>query len=355
MNDRQRKIIHVDMDCFYAAVETRDDPSLKGVPLAVGGSPTGRGVIATCNYEARAFGIHSAMATAYAIRLCPHLHIIRPRMAHYVEISKQIRAIFSRYTDVIEPLSLDEAFLDVSNSSILDGSATRIAMAIRHAIRSELQLTASAGVAPNKFLAKVASDENKPDGLCVVTPDKVVQFVRDLPLKKIPGVGKVTLERLEQHGLRTCADVRAMGEKELVLRFGGFGQTLFRRARGIDDRELVTHWVRKSLSVEHTFSEDIPDPESAIEALDSLYLELSRRLAKSGTRPIRNQQIKLKFSDFRVTTMERHSVKLDKATFEELMPLAWERGAGKGIRLLGIGVAFRDEDDPVVLNQLTLF
>ena len=199
--ERQRKIIHVDMDCFYAAVEMRDDPSLKGIPLAVGGSSDRRGVISTCNYEARAFGVHSAMATATAIRLCPKLKVIPGRMSHYQAVSKQIREIFSRYTQIIEPLSLDEAYLDVSDCELFQGSATRIAEDIRRAIKQELGLTASAGVAPNKFLAKVCSDENKPDGQCVIAPDEVDAFVVRLPLRKIPGVGKVTQARLANAGL----------------------------------------------------------------------------------------------------------------------------------------------------------
>ena len=177
----QRKIIHIDMDCFYAAVEMRDDPSLKGKPLAVGGASDRRGVISTCNYEAREFGVHSAMATAYALKLCPGLKVVSGRMSHYQEISRQIRAIFERYTHIIEPLSLDEAFLDVSDSELFQGSATRIAEDIRRAISTELDLTASAGVAPNKFLAKICSDENKPDGICVVTPDPVSYTHLTLP------------------------------------------------------------------------------------------------------------------------------------------------------------------------------
>jgi DNA polymerase-4 len=355
MATRQRKIIHIDMDCFYAAIEIRDDPSLRGIPIAVGGSAQHRGVITTCNYEAREYGVHSAMATAYALRLCPSLTVLPVRMSHYVSVSKQIREIFRRYTDIIEPLSLDEAFLDVSEVDLFNGSATLIAQDIRDTIRRELNLTASAGVAPNKFLAKICSDENKPDGQCVVTPAQVDAFVSKLPLGKIPGVGKVTLKRLETHGLRTCQDVRDMGEQELIRHFGGLGEFLFKRAHGIDDRELTTHWVRKSVSVERTFPEDIPDPEAATAALDALFDELTRRLEASRDRQIKNQQVKLKFSDFRVTTMERHSNRLDRSLFEELVPLAWERGAGKGIRLRGIGVTFRDDDGVAEENQLSLF
>ena len=351
---RQRKIIHIDMDCFYAAVEMRDNPALRGIPIAVGGAANRRGVITTCNYEAREFGVHSAMATAYAMRLCPSLTVLPVRMSYYKEVSNQLREIFKRYTDIIEPVSLDEAYLDVSDTRAFNGSATLIARDIRDTIRRELNLTASAGVAPNKFLAKICSDENKPDGQCVVTPDEVDDFVRGLSLSKIPGVGKVTVKRLEQHGLSTCEHVRALGETELVRRFGGLGEFLYKRSQGIDERELTTHWVRKSLSVERTFPEDLPEPSTVGDIFESLYEELGRRLESSRDRHIKNQQVKLKFSDFQVTTIERASSRLDRDLFLELIPLAWERGAGKGIRLMGIGVTFRDEDR-VAEDQLTLF
>ena len=351
----QRKIIHVDMDCFYAAVEMRDDPGLRGIPLAVGGSADRRGVIATCNYIAREFGVHSAMATAYARRLCPELKVIPGRMAHYREVSKEIHAIFRRYTDIIEPLSLDEAFLDVSDTRHHEGSATLIARAIREAIRAELQLTASAGVAPNKFIAKICSDENKPDGQFVVTPAEVDQFCKHLPLKKIPGVGKVTMKRLADQGLNTCLDIRELGEQECVRRFGSMGALLYKRAYGIDNRELTTNWVRKSVSVERTFPEDINELEGARSALINLLPELKQRLEKHADRQIQNLQVKLKFADFNQTTIERGALTLDKNLYLELLPLAWERGLGQGIRLLGIGVSFRDENRVADESQLPLF
>lgn len=351
----QRKIIHIDMDCFYAAVEMRDDPTLKDIPLAVGGAADKRGVISTCNYIAREFGIHSAMATAYALRLCPELKVIPGRMSHYQSVSKQIREIFQRYTEIIEPLSLDEAFLDVTDAPFFKGSATLIAQDIRAAISRELNLTASAGVAPNKFLAKICSDENKPDGQCVVTPDEIAAFVKNLSLKKIPGVGKVTVKRLAGYGLQTCADVREMGKEELVRILGSFGEHLYKRAHGIDNRELTTQWIRKSLSVERTYAQDIPEPEVAMPSLDKLYEELQKRLEKHSDRAIRNLQVKLKFADFQQTTMERGCRELQKSLFEKLMYLAWERGNGKGIRLLGIGVTFIDDDQIAEDNQMSLF
>ena len=352
---RQRKIIHIDMDCFFAAIEMRDDPSLKGIPVAVGGSASGRGVITTCNYEAREYGLHSAMATARALRLCPRLTLLPVRMGYYREVSAQIREVLGRYSDIIEPVSLDEAYLDVSDADILGGSATLIAREIRDTIRRELALTASAGVAPNKFLAKICSDENKPDGQCVVSPEGVAAFVRHLPLSKIPGVGRVTVKRLARHGLSTCDHVRRMGETELVRRFGNLGQFLFMRAHGIDDRELSTHRTRKSLSVERTFPEDIGHLEQVEDVFEALFAELQRRLQSSSHRRIRSQQVKLKFSDFRVTTMERATWSLDKALFRELLPLAWARGEGKAIRLMGMGVGFREDDQVREERQLSLF
>ncbi|MBO6655838.1 MAG: DNA polymerase IV [Pseudomonadales bacterium] len=352
---RRRKIIHVDMDCFYAAVEMRDDPSLRDIPLAVGGSADRRGVISTCNYIAREYGVHSAMATAYAKRLCPDLKVIPGRMSYYQEVSRQIREIFQRYTEIIEPLSLDEAFLDVTDAEHHEGSATLIAEAIRDAIREELQLTASAGIAPNKFIAKICSDENKPDGQYVVTPDEVEAFCRDLPLKKIPGVGKVTVKRLGDQGLQTCNDIRELGEQECVRRFGSLGALLFKRSQGIDNRELTTNWVRKSVSVERTFPEDINDIDGAVSAMSDLIGELQRRLEKHADRHIRNLQVKLKFADFNQTTIERRAISLDENLFQELLPLAWERGNGQGIRLLGLGVSFRDENKIAAESQLKLF
>jgi DNA polymerase-4 len=348
-NPEQRKIIHVDMDCFYAAVEMRDKQELRGIPLAVGGSADRRGVIATCNYQAREFGIHSAMATAYARRLCPDLKVVPGRMSYYQEVSRQIRAIFRRYT------SLDEAFLDVTDTLLCHGSATLMAEEIRGSIKRELNLTASAGVAPNKFIAKICSDENKPDGQFVVTPADVDNFCRDLPLRKIPGVGKVTVKRLEGIGLKTCKDVRALGEEECVRRLGSLGALLYKRSFGIDDRKLTTQWVRKSVSVERTFPEDIPFYEQAEEPLRSLYIELERRMEKHAERRIKNQQVKLKFADFTQTTIERSSGNLDISLFSDLLPLAWERGHGQGIRLLGLGVSFRDDDVIAEESQMTLF
>ncbi|MGA9618935.1 MAG: DNA polymerase IV, partial [Serratia proteamaculans] len=229
-----RKIIHVDMDCFFAAVEMRDDPSLRDIPLAIGGSADRRGVISTANYPARRYGVHSAMSTAMALKLCPHLKLLPGRMAAYKEASQHIREIFARYTPLIEPLSLDEAYLDVTDCSQCNGSATLIAEQIRQTISDELNLTASAGIAPIKFLAKIASELNKPNGQYVITPAQVPAFLQQLPLSKIPGVGKVTAKRLEDVGLITCADVQQYDLVALLKRFGKFGRVLWERCQGID-------------------------------------------------------------------------------------------------------------------------
>ena len=351
----QRKIIHVDMDCFYAAVEMRDNPRLRDIPIAVGGAADKRGVISTCNYVARGFGVHSAMATAYAMRLCPNLTVVPGRMKYYREISHQIREIFRRYTDVLEPLSLDEAYLDVSEADHCLSSATLMAEEIRAAIRHELNLTASAGIAPNKFIAKICSDLNKPDGQFVVTPEEVDLFVKDLPLGKIPGVGKVTEKRLAGIDLITCADIRALGREETIRQLGRLGSLLFERAYGIDDRPVSTTSVRKSLSVEKTFPTDIPEISLAVDPLKNLFVELKRRILDLPSRRIKNLQVKLKFTDFTQTTIERAGTELELDLFLNLLPQAWERGHNQGIRLLGLGVSFQEEDKIMNQDQMSLF
>lgn len=341
-----KKIIHIDMDCFYAAVEMRDDPALQNVPIAIGGSADRRGVISTCNYPARKFGVRSAMATAQALKLCPDLILVPGRMELYVEVSKQIRAVFSRYTDKVEPLSLDEAYLDVSESSLFSGSATLIAQDIRKSIYEETQLTASAGVAPCKFVAKIASDENKPNGICVITPDKLDNFVKGLPLGKIPGVGKVTVQKLHQLGLYTCADVRTFPLEQLVKKFGKFGPVIWNRSHGIDERDLSLSRERKSVGVERTLAEDLVTDKECLDMIDVLYPKLYERLksARSNMR-IQSQGVKLKFSDFQQTTVEHKCQSLDKAYFIELLEEALQRKANRGIRLVGLHVGLPTNHD----------
>lgn len=348
-----RKIIHVDMDCFYAAVEMRDNPALRDIPIAIGGSHTRRGVISTANYPARKFGVHSAMATATALKLCPHLKVIPGRFDAYKEASAHIREIFSRYTSLIEPLSLDEAYLDVSDSPHCHGSATLMAREIRQTIERELDLTASAGVAPIKFVAKIASDMNKPNGQYVITPEELPQFLLTLPLAKIPGVGKVTAKKLEELGLLTCADVQKTDLAALLKRFGKFGRVLWERCNGIDEREVVTDRLRKSLGVERTLSADIHEWEECLEIIDYLYAELERRL--KVVKPdlhIARQGVKLKFNDFQQTTQEHVWPVLNKDDFINVAKKTWEeRRAGRGVRLVGLHVTLLN---PQLERQLLL-
>ncbi|AUX71857.1 DNA polymerase IV [Erwinia pyrifoliae] len=348
-----RKIIHVDMDCFFAAVEMRDNPSLRDIPIAIGGSEMQRGVISTANYPAREYGVRSAMSTAMALKLCPHLTVIRGRYDAYKEASTQIRDIFSRYTTLIEPLSLDEAYLDVTDSPHCQGSATLIARQIRDTISRELNLTASAGVAPIKFLAKIASDINKPNGQFVITPEEVPDFLQRLPLAKIPGVGKVTARKLEELGLNTCADVQKADLAMLLKRFGKFGRVLWERCNGIDDREVIVERERKSLGVERTLSQDIHSWEACLEIIDLLYDELDRRLSKiKPDRLIARQGVKLKFTDFQQTTQEHAWPELNKADLIEVARKSWdERRAGRGVRLVGLHVTLLD---PQLERQLLL-
>lgn len=348
-----RKIIHVDMDCFFAAVEMRDNPGLRDIPIAIGGSRETRGVISTANYPARKFGVHSAMSTAMALKLCPHLKVIPGRFEAYKAASQHIREIFSRYTPLIEPLSLDEAFLDVSESPHCQGSATRMAQEIRATIWQELQLTASAGIAPIKFLAKIASDMNKPDGQFVITPQEMDDFILTLPLAKIPGVGKVTAKKLAELGLNTCGDVRRADLALLLKRFGKFGRVLWERCHGVDEREVVTERLRKSLGVERTLAEDIHSWEACLEIIDRLYDELERRLVQiKPDRQIARQGVKLKFNDFQLTTQEHVWPELNKQDLIAVARKTWdERRAGRGVRLVGLHVTLLN---PQLERQLLL-
>lgn len=350
---KQRKIIHIDMDSFFASVEERDEPSFRGIPLAVGGNEKQRGVISTSNYEARKYGVRSAMSTAYALKLCPHLTVVPGRMQVYKEVSAQIRAIFERYTHLIEPLSLDEAFLDVTECQQLHGSATLIAEAIRNDIRKELNLTASAGVAPIKFLAKVASDLNKPDGQFVIPPDEVQSVIDTLPLEKIPGVGKVSLQKLHNAEFYLCADIKNSNYYELLRRFGRMGGALWNFSHGIDDREVVTERERKSIGVERTFSTNITTFEECWLFIErKLYPELDKRLRHaSSEKEIIKQGIKMKFADFQLTTIEHGHSKLELECFRELLREILQRQKGREIRLLGLSVMLKPQEH---VKQLSL-
>ncbi len=338
-----KKIIHVDMDCFYAAVEMRDFPEYQNIPLAVGGDGP-RSVLSTCNYQARKFGVRSAMSAIKAKQLCPELTIVHGRMSVYKEVSDHIREIFSRYTNLIEPLSLDEAFLDVTNSNQCQGSATLIAEQIRADIFNELNLTASAGIAPNKFIAKIASDENKPNGQCVISPDKVTNFVEQLSLKKIPGIGPKTFQKLQSFGFTTCADIRASSIINLTMIVGKFATSLYQKAHGIDNRELEVSRQRKSLAIETTLAADIFTEKECLMVIEKLYPTLLQRLEKVKGRKIVRQGIKLKFNDFNQTTVEQQSLAAEEDIFNLLLPKAFERAKGRGIRLVGLTLGFAEED-----------
>ncbi|QIW16258.1 DNA polymerase IV [Pasteurellaceae bacterium RH1A] len=339
----ERKIIHIDMDCFYASVEVRDNPALAGKPVAVGGSPSQRGVLATCNYEARKFGLHSAMASAQAIKKCPNLILLPTDMARYKAVSEQIHAIFRRYTNLIEPLSLDEAYLDVTDCLQHSGSATWIAQAIRQAIWEELQLTASAGVAPLKFLAKVASDYNKPNGQFVIAPEEVQEFIKTLPLAKIPGVGKVTQERLKELGLQTCLDVQQADKALIYQHFGKLGKRIWDFSHGLDERKVEVDRPRKSLAVENTLLSDIDDFKQAQDFVEDLYQKLVFRIQRNSDLPLESFKklgVKLKFDDFSQTTLEKTTEGMNKAWFMELLGHIWSRRAGRKVRLIGLSVHF---------------
>lgn len=338
-----RKIIHCDCDCFYAAVETRDDPSLAGKPIAVGGRADERGVIATCNYDARAFGVHSAMSTARALKLCPQLILLPPDFTRYREASRRILAIYRDYTPLVEPLSLDEAYLDVTGVEHCQGSATLMAQEIRARIRAEVGITASAGIAPNKFIAKVASDWNKPDGQFVVRPQDVDAFVAALPVKKIFGVGKVTAAKLHRLGVDTCGDLRAWSVADLTREFGSFGASLYSLCRGMDERPVRPDRIRKSLSVETTYVTDLPDLDACRAALPALIEEFRRRFARANeTRPVHKAVVKVKFADFSQTTAECVAAGPDEAIWTGLLEEGFARGA-RPVRLLGVGVRFAEE------------
>ena len=332
----ERKIIHLDMDCFYAAIEERDRPELKKEPIAVGGR-SARGVLTTCNYIAREFGIHSAMPTFMALKKCPHLVILPVRFEIYRRESKRIRAIMSEYSDLIEPLSLDEAYLDVSH---LDRSPVSVAKEIRARIRSTTGLIASAGVAPNKMLAKIASDWKKPDGLFHIETSDIDAFMSDLPVSKIWGIGKKTAARLQSMGIETCAQLQESSILELQHLFGKFGTELYDLCRGIDDRPVTSNRIRKSMSAERTFHENLETLDQCSEKMRHIFQELEDDLLRAKIeRPVAKLFVKAKFSDFSKTTVERTNMPISESSALELLAEAFGR-KGLPVRLLGLGVRF---------------
>ena len=337
-----RKIIHIDMDAFYASVEQRDNPELRGRPVVVGGS-SNRGVVAAASYEARAYGVHSAMPSAVANRKCPNLVFVRARFEVYTAVSRQIRKIFKRYTDLVEPLSLDEAFLDVTNPKAGPQSATLIAQEIRQAIRDETGLTASAGVSFNKFLAKVGSGMDKPDGLTLIAPEAAPSFMARLPIEKFFGIGAVTARRMHEIGVRNGHDLLLLSEDELVARFGKAGKFYYRIVRCEDDRPVRTHRIRKSIGAERTFERDIGELSDLREKLRQVVDKVADRMERAAVMG-HTVTVKIKYHDFVVTTRQTTSsqVLYEKEELFEIADLLLRYAPEpplRPVRLIGVSVS----------------
>ena len=351
MNQMQpiRKIIHIDMDAFYASVEQRDRPELKGKPVIVGGDPNSRGVVAACSYEARKYGVHSALASSIAYKRCPQAVFIRPRFDAYRAVSNDIREIFFEFTDLVEPLSLDEAFLDVTENHKGMASATLVAEEIKKKIRAETgNLTASAGVSFNKFIAKVASDVNKPDGITVVTPEMADEFIDKLPIRKFFGVGKVTEEKMLNLGIQTGADLKKFKKENLIQLFGKSGSYFYNIAHGLDDRPVEPNRIRKSIGKETTLIEDIDDIEQMLEILENIAVRLEKSLINREAKG-HTITLKIKFFDFQSIT---RSVTVDEPAdnasvmMKYVKPLLSKTEAGrKKVRLLGISISSFDDQE----------
>lgn len=348
-----RKIIHIDMDAFYASVEQRDNPALRGKPVAVGGD-TARGVVAAASYEARRYGVRSAISSKVAHRRCPDLIFVRPRFDVYKAVSEQIRSIFFEYTDLVEPLSLDEAYLDVTYAKKGKPSATLIAREIKSRIFAETGLTASAGVSFNKFLAKVASDINKPDGLFVITPDQAEAFIDNLEVRKFYGIGKVTAQKMNQNGLWFGRDLRKLDRHELIRLFGKAGNYYYEIVRGIDDRPVVPFHERKSLGAENTFETDLFLFSQMVPEIEQVVATVWRRLQRSGLKG-RTLTLKIKFADFeqitRSKTRQDYYTSAEMILDEGLKLLKAEEPFARGIRLLGLTLSnfYIPEKGPVQL------
>lgn len=337
-----RKIIHIDMDAFFASVEQRDNPQLKNKPVAVGGLPQQRSVIAAASYEARQYGVRSAMASSTALKLCPHLHLVAPRFSAYKAVSQQIHQVFLQYTSLIEPLSLDEAYLDVTSNLKNEVSATRLAQQIRADIFRATGLTASAGVSYNKFLAKVASDQNKPNGQFVITPQQAQGFLEQLPIHKFYGIGKVTTKKMHQLGIFTGSDLKKQSLESLLMHFGKAGGWYYHVCRGTDNRLVSPHRVRKSLGIEETFASDLQSLTDIRQALSVLVRQLKKRLQGKGFLG-RTLTLKVKYADFQQKTFS-HTVVGQNIVMEDLEAFAIELSGqiphvSKGIRLLGLSLS----------------
>lgn len=341
-----RKIIHVDMDAFYASVEQMDNPDLKGKPIAVGGGGK-RGVISAASYEARKFGVKSAMSGTLAIKLCPELIFVHPNYERYSEISKRVRNIFFDYTDLVEPLSLDEAYLDVTQNKKGNPSASLIAQDIRDRIFEEIGLTASAGISINKFIAKVASDYNKPNGQKTVNPEEVLEFLEQLDIRKFYGVGKVTAEKMYQKGIFTGADLKQKSLEYLDKHFGKSGRYYYHIVRGVHNSEVKPDRIRKSLAAERTFSENLSSEVFMLEKLDHIAQEVSKRLIKSNVAG-KTVTLKIKYSDFTLQTRSKtlpYFVSDKSMILETAKDLLYQEKLNNSVRLLGISLSNLNTED----------
>jgi DNA polymerase-4 len=353
-----RKIIHIDMDAFYASVEQRDHPAYRGKPLVVGGRPEQRGAVAAASYEARQYGIHSAMPSRTAIQKCPHLIFVNPRFEVYRAVSQQIRDIFHRYTDLVEPLSLDEAYLDVTDNKPQIPSAVAIARQIKKLIWEETHLTASAGGSINKFLAKVASGMDKPNGLYLIAPDQAEEFVASLPIHKFYGIGTVTAGKMQALGIHSGADLRQWSEADLVQTFGKVGHYYYWVARGQDDRPVNPNRIRKSIGAERSFSEDLQDLKTMAVALEKIAQEVADRMAQNQ-RYGYTLTLKVKYADYQQITRSR-TVPMPLQTAPPIYALALELlhhhlERDRPVRLLGITITnLSDKPSPVQYIQLSL-
>ena len=347
-----RKIIHVDMDAFYASVEQMDNPELKGKPLAVGGSEK-RGVVSAASYEARKFGVRSAMSGVQAKRNCPDLIFVRPRFDRYQEISKKIRKIFYDYTDLVEPLSLDEAYLDVTENKKGNPSASLLAKEIRERIFKEVGLTASAGISINKFVAKIASDYNKPNGQKTVNPEEVLEFLEQLDIRKFYGVGKVTAEKMYQLGIFTGKDLKLKSEEYLEEHFGKSGHYYYEIVRGIHNSEVKPNRIRKSLAAERTFNENLSSEIFMLEKLDKISKEVSKRLEKSKVAG-KTVTLKIKYSDFTLQTRSKtlpYFISDKDMILETSKELLFQEKMSNSVRLLGISMSNLNTESPKKKNE----
>lgn len=357
MEELIRKIIHIDMDAFYASVEQRDFPQYRGKPLIVGGSPDGRGVVAAASYEVRKYGVHSAMPAARARRLCPHAIFVRPRFEVYKAVSRQIRDIFFQYTDLVEPLSLDEAYLDVTENHVNCPSATLIARDIRQRIKEATGLNASAGVAYNKFLAKIASDLDKPDGLAVITPEEAESFLEKLKIGDFHGIGKATEQKMVSLGIETGRDLKEWSEIDLVREFGKVGRHYYRIVRGVDLREVKPDRIRKSIGKEHTFEENLAD----LQQMDTFLRDLAEKVAERAARleaSGKTVTLKARYPDFetvtRSTSFAHYINDADVLADTGSKLLRETEAAARSVRLLGLTLSNLDLEEKQYFEQLEL-